>query len=97
MLTHPTKIAHIECNSIQKKTKAVAKFIHETLKSGAWIIENIHGNSISVDVGFLAWILIGWWLCCQPVRNQVWKSLLTYMDFNMDFSVTLAPGDTQFT
>ena len=23
---------------------------------------------------FLTWLLIFWWLCCQPIRCQVWKS-----------------------
>ena len=30
-----------------------------------------------VNKDFLTWLLIGWQLCCQPIRCQVWKSLLT--------------------
>ena len=30
-------------------------------------------NSMSVNKDFLAWLLIGWWLCCQPIRCQVLK------------------------
>ena len=40
-------------------------------------------NSMLVNKDFLTWLLIGWQLCCQPIRCQVWKSLLTNMDFNM--------------
>ena len=42
-------------------------------------------NSMLVNKDFLTWLLIGWRLCCQPIRCQVWKSLLTNMDFNMEF------------
>ena len=34
-------------------------------------------NSMFVNKDFLAWLLIGSQLCCQPIRCQVWKSLLT--------------------
>ena len=30
-----------------------------------------------VNKDFLTWLWIGWWLCCQPIRCQGWKSLLT--------------------
>ena len=43
-------------------------------------------NSMLVNKDFLTWLLIGWRLCCQPIRCQVWKSLLTIMDFNMEIS-----------
>ena len=43
-------------------------------------------NSMLVDKDFLTWLLIGWRLCCQPIRCQVWKFLLTNMDFNMEIS-----------
>ena len=43
-------------------------------------------NSMLVYKDFLIWLLIGWRLCCQPIRCQVWKSLLTNMDFNMEIS-----------
>ena len=29
-----------------------------------------------VSKDFLTWLLIGWRLCCQPIRCQVWKYLL---------------------
>ena len=38
-----------------------------------------------VNEDFLAWLLIGWWLCCHPIKCQVWKSVLADMDFNLDF------------
>ena len=41
-------------------------------------------NSMLVNKDFLTWLLIGWWLCSQSIRCQVWKSLLTNMDFNME-------------
>ena len=43
-------------------------------------------NSMLVNKDFLTWLLIGWRLCCQPIRYQVWKSLLTNMDFNREIS-----------
>ena len=43
-------------------------------------------NSMLVNKDFLTWLLIGWRLCCQPIRCQVWKSLFTNMDFNMEIS-----------
>ena len=47
-------------------------------------------NSKLVNKDFLTWLLIGWWLCCPPIRCQVWKSLLTNMDFSI--LVTQTPG-----
>ena len=42
---------------------------------------------------FSTWLLIGRRLSCQPIRCQVWKSLLTNMEFNMEnFLVTKNPG-----
>ena len=35
---------------------------------------------------FLTWLLIGWQLCCQPIRGYVWKFRLTSMDFNVEIS-----------
>ena len=43
-------------------------------------------NSMLVNKDFLTWLLIGWQLCCQPTRCQVWKSLLTNLDFNMEIA-----------
>ena len=43
-------------------------------------------NSLLVNKDFLTWLLIGWRLCCQPIRCQVWKYLLTNMDFNLEIS-----------
>ena len=37
------------------------------------------------------WLLIGWQLCCQPIRSHVWKSFLIIMDFNMKISQQLRP------
>ena len=34
-------------------------------------------NSMSVNNDFLTWLLIGWRLCCQPIRCLVWKLLFT--------------------
>ena len=46
---------------------------------------------ILVSKNFLTWLLIGWQLCCQPIRCQVWKSLLTNMDFNKEMSQKSRP------
>ena len=40
-----------------------------------------------VNEDFLTWLLIGWRLCCQPIRCQVWKSLLINMDFSMEIVI----------
>ena len=51
---------------------------------GAYLVKSML-NRMLVNKGFLTWrFLIGWWLCCQPIRCQAWKSLLINMDFNMD-------------
>ena len=42
-------------------------------------------NSMLVNKDFLTWHLIGWRQCCQPIRCQVWKSLLTNMDLTWKF------------
>ena len=36
-------------------------------------------NSMLINKDFLTWLLIGWRLCCQPIRCQVWKPLLTWI------------------
>ena len=36
-------------------------------------------KSMLVNKDFQTWHLIGWRLCCQPIRYQVWKSLLEAM------------------
>ena len=43
-------------------------------------------NSMLFNKDFLTLLLIGWRLCCQPIRCHVWKLLLTNMDFNMEIS-----------
>ena len=42
---------------------------------------------------FLTWLLIGRRFCCQPIKSQVGKFLLTNMDSDIDnfYSLTLAP------
>ena len=37
--------------------------------SGAWMLK-----PMLVKKNFLTWLLIGWWLCHQPIQCQVWKS-----------------------
>ena len=37
-----------------------------------------------VNKDFLAWLLIGWRLCCQPIRRHVLKSLWTSMAYNRE-------------
>ena len=48
-------------------------------------------NSMLINKDFLTWLLIGWQLGCRPIRCQVWKSLLTNMDFNMEISYQCRP------
>ena len=43
-------------------------------------------NSMLINKNFLTWLLIGWCLCCQPIRCQDWKYLLTNMDLKMEIS-----------
>ena len=42
-------------------------------------------QSVQFNKNFQTWLLIGWQLCYQPIRCHVRKSLLTNMDFDMDF------------
>ena len=53
--------------------------------AGGYFVKSLF-NSMLVNKDFLTWLLIGWRLCCQPIRCQVWKPLLTNMDFNMEMS-----------
>ena len=43
-------------------------------------------NLMLINKDFLPWLLIVWWLYCQPIWCQVWKSYLTNMDFNIEIS-----------
>ena len=50
-------------------------------------------KSLLVNKDFQTWHLIGWQHSRQPIRSHVRKSLLTNMEFNMDFClVTPSPG-----
>ena len=46
----------------------------------------IHFNVKIANTDFQIWHLISWQHSCQPIRSHVRKSLLTNMDFNMDFA-----------
>ena len=42
-------------------------------------------QSLLVDGHFLTWLLIGWRLCCQPIRSHIRKLLLANLrDFNRE-------------
>ena len=43
-------------------------------------------NSMLVNKDFPTWRLIGWRLCCQVIRCQVWTSLLANMNLNTEIS-----------
>ena len=43
-------------------------------------------KSMVVNKDFQTWHLIGWQHSHQPIRSHVRKSLLTSMEFNMDFT-----------
>ena len=43
-------------------------------------------KSMVVNKYFQTWHLIGWQHSRQPIRSHVRKSLLTSMEFNMDFT-----------
>ena len=49
-------------------------------------------KSMLVNKDFLTWLLIGWHLSSQSVKWQVWKSLVTNLDFNMGILVTQTPA-----
>ena len=38
------------------------------------LLRNFHEKSILIHEGFLTWHVIGWYLCCQPIWSQLWKS-----------------------
>ena len=48
-------------------------------------------NSILVHKDFLTWLLIGWQLCCQTIRCQVWKSLLLTWIWTWEFLNSSVP------
>ena len=39
-------------------------------------------KSTLVNKDFQTWLLIGCWLCCQPIKWQVWKYFLINMEDN---------------
>ena len=45
---------------------------------------------------FLKWLLIGWQLCCQPIRSHIWKFLLTRKDFWHGVVLVTQPPGTWF-
>ena len=51
---------------------------------GYWIKFMLNSMLVTKDV--ITWLLIGWRLYCQLIRCQVWKPLLTYMNFYMAIS-----------
>ena len=53
-----------------------------SLRPRVCIIKKYHFEIHGCWQGFLRWFLIASWLCCQPIRSQVWKFLLTYRDLN---------------
>ena len=65
------------------KTAVTTVLMHWGL--GYWEISML--KSMSVNKDFQTWHLIGWQHSCQPIRSHVRKSLLTNMEFNMDFSL----------
>ena len=48
-------------------------------------------KSVLIDQDFLTRLLIGLWQCCQPIRCQVWESLLTNTDFYIAIYKQLRP------
>ena len=51
------------------------------------LLKTISFCAISLKINQWTWLLIGWRLCCQPIRCQVWKYVLTNMGFNMEISL----------
>ena len=43
-------------------------------------------KSMLVNKNFQTWHMIGWQHSHQPIKSHVRKSLLTNMEFNMDFT-----------
>ena len=54
-----------------------------------WYVRGLFKKSMwknmLVKKDFLAWFLVGWGLCYQPVKIQVWNSLLTNMGLTWKF------------
>ena len=42
-------------------------------------------KSLLVNKDFLTWLLIGWQLCCQPIKSFVWKFLINNTNFWHEF------------
>ena len=68
-------------SSPRRQTGSTEDFGSRSIYLGRVLVITAYRNA-----DFLTWLLIGWRLCCQPIRCQVWKSLLTNMDFNMGIS-----------
>ena len=52
-------------------------YFHSTMVQVPYSVK-FNLKSMSVIKDFLTWLLFGWQLSCQPIRCQVWKSLLTH-------------------
>ena len=48
-------------------------------------------KSTLVNKDFQPWLLIGWWLCCRPIRVQIWKFSSTNMNLTWHFKVIQTP------
>ena len=72
-----------KCRLNKKLSAASFSLCVMLIIQGAGLLNKIH---IEINKYSLTWLLIGWRLCCQPIRFQVWKSMLTDMYFNMEIS-----------
>ena len=54
---------------------------------GPVLLKKFHVKSMLINKDFQTWHLIGWQHSRRSIRSQVRKSLLTNMEFNMDFNL----------
>ena len=60
------------------------EYLEQELGPGS--LRNFHVKIHVSQQRFQTWHLIGWQHSCQPIRSHVRKSMLTNMEFNMDFT-----------
>ena len=53
---------------------------------GTGSLRNFRTKSMLVNKDFLTLFLIGWQLCCQPIKCKVWNFWFKNMEFNMEIS-----------
>ena len=72
------EVRGISCNHSPENHKVKSQWHHTVCSKfyGGGLSNTFLLRSLLYDNNFLTWFGIGGWLCCQPIENQVRKSLL---------------------